>query len=110
MDKFDKEVIPNMTEQCVVSFHTTGSKGGDAGHGGNACFSVFGNGSSYPGIQVDMTLKDGGTVSYYDKIEGVIITVQGDWELEGLAGALMEIGTSLAARKDVMYDFARWNR
>lgn len=86
-------------EHPTVVFESTGSQGGDAGHGGEASieFSMLQGGSGFSLI-----------VSPDNRF--VRIAVQGDWELEGLALALLDLGRALMARDDVLEDRARWHR
>ena len=58
-------------------------------------------------IQVDLTSVNGQTMSIQD-IKDISLTVCGDWELEGLAIALMDIGRKLLSRDDVVKDYVKW--
>lgn len=106
MKEFVCKFTPHMPEQCAVSFVSTGSKGGDSGHGGNASLIFSENGSSMD-IQVDLTFTNGDTQSFRD-LSQINLTVCGDWELEGLAIALMDIGKKLLSQNAMAEDYAKW--
>lgn len=106
MKQFDYQFTPNMPEQCSVSFSSTGSKGGDSGHGGNAALIFSENGSNM-NIQVDLTFTNGEKKTFED-LANISLTVCGDWELEGLAIALMNIGRNLLSKDDIVKDYAKW--
>jgi len=106
MKEFECKFTPNMPEQCVVSFVSTGSKGGDAGHGGNASL-VFSENGSDMNIQADLTFNNGDKKTF-DDLANISLTVCGDWELEGLAIALMDIGRKLLSKDDIIKDYVNW--
>jgi|GEM_PF-6219391 len=107
MKEFDYTFHPNAPEQATVRFCSTGSKGGDAGHGGNASI-VFSESGSDLNLQVDLKFTDGKELSFDMGISELSITTCGDWEIEGLAIALMDIGRKLLGRDDILRDFAGW--
>lgn len=106
MKCFEHKFTPSMPEQCAISLISTGSKGGDAGHGGNASLVFSENGSDL-NIQVDLTFTNGEKQTFED-LKDISLTVCGDWELEGLAIALMDIGRKLLSKDDVIKDYAKW--
>jgi len=107
MKEFDHTFHPNIPEQATVRFCSTGSKGGDAGHGGDASIVFLESGSNL-NLQVDLKFTDGKKMSFNNGISELSITTCGDWELEGLAIALMDIGRKLLNRDDIIKDFTAW--
>jgi hypothetical protein len=106
MKEFEYRFTPNMPEQCSVSFVSTGSKGGDSGYGGNASLILSENGSNM-NIQADLNFTNGEKKTFED-LESISLTVCGDWELEGLAIALLDIGRKLLSKDDIVKDYAKW--
>ncbi len=106
MKEFACKFTPNMPEQCTVSFISTGSKGGDSGHGGNASLIFSENGSSMD-IQVDLNFTNGEKKTF-NGLSEICLTACGDWELEGLAIALMDIGKKLLSKDGLAEDYAKW--
>jgi hypothetical protein len=97
-----------MPEQCVVEFKSNGSQGGDGEHGGYATLEFKENGAE-TGIQLDIRLTTGQEYKLND-VELISLTVKGDWELEGLATALMDIGRKLLQRDDILEDYLKWQK
>jgi len=92
MKEFSFTFEPNIPEQVKVSFISTGSQGGDAGHGGEAVLLLsMTHGGDGMTVSVDGETTDGA--------ETVRISVGGDWELEGLAVAFLELGKALLVRR-----------
>lgn len=80
------DITPHMPEQLSLKFLTTGGMGGDAGHGGHAVLEAY--------------AENGGVYSFTPAMtspEGAMITAEGDWELQGLAAALVLLGRILEA-------------
>lgn len=98
MKEFVYTYQPEICEQPKITFFTTGHCGGDSGHGGEACLTI--------------SMKDGGTGLHVetkrrrvgDSCDEVRVSVFGDWELEGFAIGLMELGRKLLSRDDVIAD------
>ncbi len=106
MKEFACKFTPKIPEQCAVSFVSSGSQGGDSGHGGNASLTFSENGSRMD-IQVDLAFNNGDKETFRDLSE-IRLTVCGDWELEGLAIALMDIGKKLLSKDDFIKDYTNW--
>lgn len=104
MNGFLFEYLPNICEQPGIFFESTGSQGGDAGHGGRATLTFTMEGGDGFGVLVQGDQK----TTYQQAIKKVSITVFGDWELAGMAVALLELGRSLLNRDDVLIDRAMW--
>ncbi|MBU0909619.1 MAG: hypothetical protein KJ717_08625 [Proteobacteria bacterium] len=58
MKEFIHSFESNVPEQCKVTFVSSGSKGGDAGHGGFASIIFSENGSDI-NMQVELTFSNG---------------------------------------------------
>lgn len=97
-----------MPEQCVVEFKSNGSQGGDGGYGGYASLELKENGAE-TGIQLDIRLTTGQEYKLND-VERISLTVKGDWELEGLATAIMDIGRKMLQRDDILEDYIKWQK
>ncbi|MDD2462497.1 MAG: hypothetical protein PHI97_00705 [Desulfobulbus sp.] len=94
MKEFNDTFFPELPEQCKVSFTSTGLMGGDSGHGANASL-VFSENGSNMNIQVDLYFQNGNQESFSD-LKEISITTFGDWEVEGLAKALIDLGEKLS--------------
>lgn len=89
-----------MCEQPTISFDTNGSQGGDCGHDGQATLTITAS-QLYISINGKDITEDAQTVS---------IGVCGDWELEGFAIALMDLGRQLLGKDDVMNTYKKWSK
>ena len=107
MKPMDFTFEADMPEQPNLTFVSSGSKGGDAGHGGGAFIRLSmphgGNGFAINAV-TDMDELD------FDEVREVSIDVMGDWELEGLAIAFLELGRALLARDDVLKAREKWSQ
>ena len=79
-----------MPEEPVLFFQTTGTQGGDAGHGGEASI-----GALLPSTGAHVHVKSSSGETLFDGMvygEGTVyLTVFGDWELMGLEEAILEL-------------------
>jgi hypothetical protein len=97
MKQFQYSYTAPIPEKPSLEFYTTGLKGGDSGHGGEACLYLAMQGGS----RLHVTFNDD-TV----EVDSVAISAFGDWELSGLAVALMQLGAALHARIDMQQALA----
>ena len=105
MKQTDFRFDPTFPEQPILEFLSTGSCGGDAGHGGFSVLTL--SAKSGNGFLVSVTDANGETAQV-DDASKIMISIAGDWELEGFALALLELGRHLIARDDVMDTRAFW--
>ena len=105
MDRFEYRYTAKIPEQTDISFSSTGSQGGDSGHGGQArlTFSME-NG----GVGFGVRFHTDNEATHLEEVRKIEISVMGDMELEGMATALIELGRSLLARDDVLEARAKW--
>lgn len=105
MKEFHHEVTAQIPEQIDVEFSTTGSCGGDAGHGGDASitFKMENGGSGFT-----LLVSTDHDSFQLDDVRKLTLVTCGDWELEGLAIALLDLGRALLARDDVLACWHSW--
>lgn len=90
---FVYETEANMPEEPTIRFISTGSQGGDAGHGGEACIEI-----TLPSTGGLVVMEDNKGNVVFEKQphevqeHKISITVFGDWELSGLEDAILTIG------------------
>jgi len=106
MKSFEYKQVPHMCEQPSIALDVSGTCGGDAGHGGYAFIklSMVHGGNGF----VVSSETDYGTEET-EEVREVTISVLGDWELEGMAVAFLELGRALLARDDVLEARERWS-
>lgn len=97
---FVYETEPYVPEEPTIRFFSTGSQGGDAGHGGEATIEII---LPSTGALVSVENSKGETVFERQPHEvqehKISITVFGDWELSGLENAIQVIGDLLKGSK-----------
>lgn len=96
---------PDIPEQCEVVAYVSGHQGGDAGHGAEATVK-FRPQSGACHLEVEFT--NGETHSFEWDIKEVSFSMFGDWEMEGLAFALIEIGQQLLNDPTVRRDYLEY--
>lgn len=95
MGDFDVKVIGDMPEHCDIQFNTTGTMGGDAGHGGNSSIRISQEGGA---SQINIDKNDVELFTNDDNGIDITFTVSGDWEMYGLVAALIRLGDKLRER------------
>jgi hypothetical protein len=100
--------VPHTCEQCKVTFYSSGHQGGDAGHGAEAILEFSENGSAM-NMTAFIKLKNGKEIQIED-MESISLSVFGDWELSGMAIALLGIGKQLLEDKDVAEEYNEYVR
>ena len=78
-----------MEEYVEVRYKTNGHKGGDAGHG---CYTTLSLRAGSCGADISINGNEPQEIEGGDTIQ---ITVKGDWEASGFAGAFIELGEKL---------------
>jgi hypothetical protein len=106
MKEFSCNLQSHMPEHCIVEFNSNGTQGGDSGHGGYAMLEFRENGG-HTNMEICVDLENGQQVHLED-LSKVNITVRGDWELEWLAIALMDLGRKMLQRDDIINDYVKW--
>ena len=102
---FVVSAVGDIPEQGSLFFQTSGSQGGDAGHGACATLSFVAEGGSHSvavyrrrwariGAPAEEALFE------LDGNFEVVIAAQGDWEIGGLASALGSVGSSVQKSLD----------
>jgi hypothetical protein len=99
IEPFTIDIVSDFPEHVGLRFTTNGSQDGDAGHGGKATLEfIVESGIHTVGLdkrpQIDIGEgSDHQTVSF---------TARGDWEMDGLVKALIELGDRLRAECENM--------
>lgn len=90
---------PRLPEEPTLRFWTTGTQGGDAGHGGEAALRIL-----LPNTGAHVFIKsDSGEPLFDQMVEGesiLDVTVLGDWELDGLENAILELADLIRGEKE----------
>ena len=87
-----KTTMDRTPEGGELRFYTTGLQGGDSGHGGEAWVEFKFDGGDH---RVMVFGNDDPDAVIIDDIHRVRIVAYGDWELDGLARGLCELGLKL---------------
>jgi len=98
---------PDIPEQCKVVAYVSGHKGGDAGHGAEAIVEFSPQSGA---CHLEVELNNGKSHSFEWDIKSVSLSMFGDWEMEGLAFALIEIGQQLLDDPTVRKDYLEYKR
>jgi hypothetical protein len=85
----------DLPEVLTLNFNSTGPQGGDAGHGGSAILRITSdngvNSATFYNFNGDQVASIGGDCMPWS----VVINAQGDWELNGFAEALIDLGRQI---------------
>lgn len=98
--KYRFNLCAAMPEHVGVDYTSTGPCGGDAGHGGSSTLIMDSESAIF---NVALYDENGEEIVERDGVKEVVISVAGDWEMEGLELALRFLGSCLSAKsaKDV---------
>jgi hypothetical protein len=108
MKPFAFTYVSAMPEHVDLNFVTNGHGGGDSSHGGYAELTVSMKSRGH-GLLVTTDAPRDPFESQTDDVSEVKIAVKGDWELDGLAVAFLELGRALMARDDALACRQYWH-
>jgi hypothetical protein len=108
MKPFKFKYVSDMAEHVDITFVTNGHGGGDSSHGGYAELTLSLKDRGHGLLVTTDALRDPFESETADVSE-VKIAVKGDWELDGLAVAFLELGRALMARDDALACRQYWH-
>lgn len=100
----------DLPEHCEVNFYVSGNMGGDAGHGADATIELIPRSGA---CHLEVEFEDGESQNFDfepgKEIKRVLFSMLGDWEMEGFAFAIIELGEMLLSEASVKKDYRQYS-